>query len=176
MQAAQAIGKAKEDEAAAKPQNVRAKPQGQQGTAIGQPIGAKAAEGNEDRASAKKSDAAKTSKGGAGPTNTKTIGQAVDSGYGLPKERDAAKNITAQVNQLVASKTPDRIAAQRLLNTIGEHKRRLRDLQVQQRQGQAQSKDQSKLNFQIQDLMSEYNQSEARLKKVLTKQDALKSR
>ena len=175
-QAGKPIGKAKEHEPATKShtaQNVRARPQNAQGS-IGQSIGAAAADGDEESPPANRPDAPKTSKGKPAQTNMKTIGQGSHTGYGFPKEHDAAKNITVQVNQLVASRTPEKRAAQRLLATIAERKRTLRNLQAQQRQGQTQSKD--KLgNFEIQDLMSQYNHSEASLKKLLTTQEDLKS-
>ena len=175
-QAGEPIGKAREDEAATKSstiQNVRAKPQTAQGP-IGQPIGAIAADGDKESPPAHRRDAPKPSKGKPARTNTKTIEQGADTGYRFPKERDAAKNITAQVNQLVASRTPEKKTAQRLLATVTEQKRTLRNLQAQQRQGETQSKD--KLgNFEIQDLMSQYNHSEASLKKLLTTQEDLKS-
>jgi Spy/CpxP family protein refolding chaperone len=148
-------------------QTVGAKQRGHQGSAIGQPIGA--------TASGDKGDAAKT-KGQVNRPNTKTIGQAVDSGYGLAKKRDAANQIKGQVNQLVASRTPDKNAAQHLLKSITEQKKALRNLQVQQNQGPAQRKDKSELSFQIQDLMSEYNQSEALLRHLLAKKSDTKSR
>lgn len=112
------------------------------------------------------------------------IGQAIGSNAAegneeLAKERDAAKKIKAQVDQLMASKTPDKKAAQQLLNRIGEHKKTLRKLQAQQSRGQLQGKDlqaQDKLgNFEIQDLMSRYTQAERSLKSILAEKSGVKS-
>ena len=49
----------------------------------------------------------------------------------LRAESEAAKKLELQVKQLLASKTPDKVAAKRLMDKIANHKRALRNFETQ---------------------------------------------